>query len=119
MFRTSKTIVHDMVSKFVKALEEFSQTELLGAWCETTVEWEKSVGIAAMSKCTQGGSGSDFSDLTSAPRSGTDTLECMFMQTPTYQGFLWLDVIAAVWHLQAHLRLKVSSGLALAAGRRL
>ncbi|KAG0099712.1 hypothetical protein BGZ93_006373 [Podila epicladia] len=83
MFGTSKTIANHMAAKFVKALEEFGRTELWGARCKTTVEWEKSVGITAVSKRAWGrtgvgehlGSGSDFSDLTSRPQSGTDTLE--------------------------------------------
>ncbi|KAF9367011.1 hypothetical protein CPC16_007142, partial [Podila verticillata] len=42
MFRTSKTIATYMAGKFVKALEEFGRTEIWGARCKTTVEWEKS-----------------------------------------------------------------------------
>ncbi|KFH70051.1 hypothetical protein MVEG_04854 [Podila verticillata NRRL 6337] len=93
-----------MAGKFVKALEEFGQTELWGARCTTTVEWEKSVGITAMSKRARGrtgvgehlGSSSDFSDLTARPRSGTDTLELMLHADTRvlkqYQGHLQLDV---------------------------
>ncbi|KAF9001854.1 hypothetical protein BGZ52_009739, partial [Haplosporangium bisporale] len=105
MFGTSKTIARYMAGKFVKALEEYGRTELWGARCKTTVEWEKSVGITAVSKRAQGrtgvgghlGSGSDFSDLTSRPRSGTDTLE-LTLHADTrvlkqYQGLLRLDVM--------------------------
>ncbi|KAF9382696.1 hypothetical protein CPB97_007010, partial [Podila verticillata] len=104
-FGTSKTIARYMAGKFVKALEEYGRTELWGARCKTTVEWEKSVGITAVSKRAQGrtgvgghlGSGSDFSDLTSRPRSGTDTLE-LTLHADTrvlkqYQGLLRLDVM--------------------------
>ncbi|KAF9375551.1 hypothetical protein CPC16_000666, partial [Podila verticillata] len=47
MFRTSETIATYMAGKFVKALEEFGRTEIWGARCKTTVEWEKSMGITA------------------------------------------------------------------------
>ncbi|KAF9309448.1 hypothetical protein BG003_009766, partial [Podila horticola] len=105
MFGTNKTIANYMASKFVKALEEFGRTELWGARCKTTVEWEKSVGITAVSKRAQGrtgvgghlGSGSDFSDLTSRPRTGTNTLEPMLYADNRvlkhYQGLLRLDVM--------------------------
>ncbi|KAG0090892.1 hypothetical protein BGZ92_001932 [Podila epicladia] len=104
MFGTSKTIANHMAAKFVKALEEFGRTELWGARCKTTVEWEKSVGITAVSKRAWGrtgvgehlGSSSDFSDLTSRPQSGTDTLELMLhadtRMLKQYQGRLRLDV---------------------------
>ena len=105
LFRTSKTIACYMAGKFVKALEEFGRTELWGARCTTTVEWEKSVGITAVSKRARGrtgvgehlGSSSDFSDLASRPRSGTDTLELMLHADTRvlkqYQGHLRLDVM--------------------------
>ena len=104
-FGTNKTIATYMAGKFVKAIEEFGRTELWGARCKTTVEWEKSVGITAVSKRARGrtgvgehlGSGSDFSDLTSRPRSGTDTLEIMLHADTRvlqqYQGILRLDVM--------------------------
>ncbi|KAI9233593.1 MAG: hypothetical protein BYD32DRAFT_465206 [Podila humilis] len=105
LFRTSKTIACYMAGKFVKALEEFGRTELWGAQCTTTVEWEKSVGITAVSKRARGrtgvgehlGSNSDFSDLASRPRSSTDTLELMLhadtRMLKQYQGRLRLDVM--------------------------
>ncbi|KAI9233875.1 MAG: hypothetical protein BYD32DRAFT_439710 [Podila humilis] len=45
MFRTSETIATYMAGKFVKALEEFGRTEIWGARCKTTVEWEKSAPV--------------------------------------------------------------------------
>ncbi|KAF9317165.1 hypothetical protein BG003_001089, partial [Podila horticola] len=104
-FRTNKNVATYMASKFVKSIEEFGRTELWGAWRKTTVEWEKSVGITAVSKRAQGrtgvgehlGSGSDFSDLTSRQRCGTDTLELMLNADDRvlkqYQDFLRLDVM--------------------------
>ncbi|KAG0331042.1 hypothetical protein BG005_005924, partial [Podila minutissima] len=103
MFGTSKTIATYMAAKFVKAIEEFGRTELWGARCKTTVEWEKSVGITAVSKRARErtgvgghlGSSSDFSDLTSRPRSSTDTLGLMLCadtrMLKQYQGRLRLD----------------------------
>ncbi|KAF9309889.1 hypothetical protein BG003_009194, partial [Podila horticola] len=108
MFGTSKTIANYMGGKLVKALEEFGRTELWGVRCKTAVEREKSVGIIAVSNGTQGrtgvrghfGSGSDFSDLTSQPWSGTDTLEPMLYADnhvlKQYQGLLRLDVTERV-----------------------
>ncbi|KAG0060708.1 hypothetical protein BGZ92_006656, partial [Podila epicladia] len=105
MFGTSKNIATYMATKFVKALEEFGRTELWGARCKTTVEWEKSVGITAVRKHAWGrtevgehlGSSSDFSDLASRPRSGTDTMELMLYadnrMLKQYQGLLRLDVM--------------------------
>ena len=63
------------------------------------------MGITAVSKRAQGrtgvgghlGSSSDFSDLTSRPRSGTDTQELMLHADTRvlkqYQGLLRLDVM--------------------------
>ncbi|KFH70134.1 hypothetical protein MVEG_04936 [Podila verticillata NRRL 6337] len=105
---TSKTIATYMATKFVKALEEFGRTELWGARCKTTVEWEKSEGVTAVSKRARGrtgvgehlGSSNDFSDLASRSRSGTDTLELMLhadtRMLKQYQGRLRLDVMERI-----------------------
>ncbi|KAF9271820.1 hypothetical protein BGZ74_005619, partial [Mortierella antarctica] len=103
LFYTSCAIATYMAGKFVAALEEFGRTELWGARCMATVEWEKSVGITAVSKRARGrtgvgdhlSSGSDFSDLNSRPRSASNNLEPMKLADDRvmqqYQGRLCLD----------------------------
>ncbi|KAF9303393.1 hypothetical protein BG003_002061, partial [Podila horticola] len=56
-FRTSNNVATYMAGKFIKSIEEFSQTELWGTRCKTTAEWEKSVGITAVSKRAWGCTG--------------------------------------------------------------
>ena len=50
LFKTTKTISRYMAGRFVKAVEEFGRTEIWNKRCKVTVDWERELGITAVSK---------------------------------------------------------------------
>lgn len=71
LFGTTTFVATYMTTQFVAKLEEFGRAKIWNKRCEDTIAWEKSIGIAAMSKRARRRtgveesfrSGGDFSDL--------------------------------------------------------
>ncbi|KAF9581685.1 hypothetical protein BGW38_001212 [Lunasporangiospora selenospora] len=83
MYKTSITTAKYMAARFMEVIEDYGRTQIWDQRCKTTVEWEKSIGITAVSKRAgrrngsedHQGSHGDFLDLNNPLRLKTDLKE--------------------------------------------
>ena len=53
LYRTSQGIANIMADRFISGIEDYGRAGIWNARCSKTIEWEKSVGITAVSKRTR------------------------------------------------------------------